>query len=53
MKLTIVLSLALLIGALLIAGCDKPQQPPQQPPQQEVDAADAIYTGGDIVTVSD
>ena len=49
MKLTITLSLALLIGATLIAGCDKPQQPPPQ----QVDAADAIYTGGDIVTVND
>jgi hypothetical protein len=38
-----------LIGATLIAGCDKPQQPPQQ----QVDAADAIYTGGDIITVND
>ena len=49
MRLTIAPSLALLIGATLIAGCDKPQQPPQQ----QVDAADAIYTGGDIVTVND
>jgi predicted amidohydrolase YtcJ len=48
-KLTFTLSLALLIGATLIAGCDKPQQPPPQ----QVDAADAIYTGGDILTVND
>ncbi len=54
MKLTIALSLALSIGATLIAGCDKPQQPPAaQTQQQQVDAADTIYTGGDIVTVND
>jgi hypothetical protein len=52
-KLTIALSLALSIGATLIAGCDKPQQPPAGQTPQQVDAADTIYTGGDIVTVND
>jgi hypothetical protein len=45
--------LALVVAGLL-TGCDKPQQPPAaQSPQQQVDAADTIYTGGDIVTVND
>jgi hypothetical protein len=52
-KLTIALSLALSIGATLIAGCDKPQQPPAGQTPQQVDAADTIFTGGDIVTVND
>jgi hypothetical protein len=37
-------SLAALIGFVLIMGCSR---------QQPIDAADAIYTGGDIVTVND
>jgi predicted amidohydrolase YtcJ len=39
----------------LIAGCDKPQPtaatPPQ--PQAQIDAAEIIYVGGDIVTIND
>jgi predicted amidohydrolase YtcJ len=48
------MSILALVMACLIAACDKPQQQaaPQQSPKQ-VDAADAIYTGGDIVTMND
>jgi predicted amidohydrolase YtcJ len=46
-KSTTVLSAALLIGATLTAGCGKPQS------RQQLDAADAIYIGGDIVTIDD
>jgi predicted amidohydrolase YtcJ len=42
-----------LIMACLLAACDKPRQQATQPPTQQVDAADAIYTGGDIVTMND
>jgi hypothetical protein len=39
----------------MIAGCDKPQPtvatPPQ--PQAQIDAAEIIYVGGDIVTIND
>jgi hypothetical protein len=41
--------LSLLIGATLLAGCDTSRQASQR----QVDAADSIYTGGDIVTVND
>lgn len=45
--------LALAIACLL-AACDGPQQPPTpQASLQQVDVADAIYTGGDIVTMND
>ena len=40
--------------ACLVAACDKPQQQvAPQPSLQQVDSADAIYTGGDIVTLND
>lgn len=44
------------LGALaMIAGCDKPQTtaatPP--PPQAQVDTAEVIFVGGDIVTIDD
>jgi predicted amidohydrolase YtcJ len=44
------------LGALaMIAACDKPQPtaatPPQ--PQAQIDAAEIIYVGGDIVTIND
>jgi predicted amidohydrolase YtcJ len=43
-----------LVMAVLVAACDKPQQQvAPQPSLQQVDAADAIYTGGDIVTLND
>jgi predicted amidohydrolase YtcJ len=46
------------VGAGLLGGCGKPPEPapPLPPPQAaapQVDAADTIYAGGDIVTVND
>ena len=42
------------LGALvMIAGCDKPQPTAATPPQPQVDAAEIIYVGGDIVTIND
>jgi predicted amidohydrolase YtcJ len=48
-KLTRAVSAALVIAAALAAGC----KTSNLPEEQRVDAADAIYTGGDIVTVND
>lgn len=45
-----------LLTAGLLTGCGKPAQPASPPaPQaaQPVDAADTIYTGGEIVTIND
>ncbi len=43
-----------LVMACLVAACGKPQQQvAPQPSLQQVDSADAIYTGGDIVTLND
>jgi len=57
MKFVLVLPALGLATAGLLTGCGKPQDPaPTQAPQvaqQQVDAADTIYTGGDIVTVND
>ena len=57
MESRIQLTLLALLGAALIAGCDKPQPPAAKapPPQAQapVDAADVIYVGGDIVTIND
>jgi predicted amidohydrolase YtcJ len=40
---------------LPLTGCDKPQAPAkaQQAPQPQIDAAEIIYIGGDIVTIND
>jgi hypothetical protein len=54
MKLPIPTLLLAVAAAGLIAGCDRPQPAAAvQAPQQSVEAADTIYTGGDIVTVND
>jgi predicted amidohydrolase YtcJ len=37
----------------MIAGCDKPQPTAPTPPQAQIDAAEIIYVGGDIVTIND
>jgi predicted amidohydrolase YtcJ len=39
----------------MIAGCDKPQPTAATPtqPQAQIDAAEIIYVGGDIVTIND
>ena len=42
-----------LVMTCLVAACDKPQQQLAPKWMQQVDAADAIYTGGDIVTMND
>lgn len=44
MKFTAPLSFAALLGAILISGCDT---------RLPIDAADSIYTGGDIITMND
>ncbi len=46
------------VALAAIAGCDNPQPPsamapPSQVQQSQVDAADTIYVGGDIVTIDD
>jgi predicted amidohydrolase YtcJ len=43
-----------LLTAVLLSGCDKPQSTPVPPAQQaQMQAADLIFVGGDIVTVND
>ncbi len=43
-----------LLGACLLTGCDKPREATApQPVQSQIDAADTIYTDGEIVTVND
>lgn len=51
-------SLVAFVILAAIAGCDNPQQPPAKAPppqaqQPQIDAADTIYVGGDIVTIND
>ena len=53
MKLAIVVPAFALMTAGLLAGCGKSPEPAPQPAQAPIDAADMIYTGGDIVTVND
>lgn len=47
--------IAALFALTMIAGCDKPQPtaatPP--PPQAQIDTAEIIFVGGDIVTIND
>ena len=58
MKMPHSTSLLALVAAGFIVGCDKPQSPAASAPvpqaqQPQIDAADAIYVGSDIVTVDD
>lgn len=50
-------SIAALCALAMIAGCDKPQPtavtPPQPQAQAQIDTAEIIYVGGDIVTIHD
>jgi predicted amidohydrolase YtcJ len=55
MNFTITRSLAAFLALTAIAGCDNPQPPATKSaaPQAQIDAADTIYVGGDIVTIND
>jgi predicted amidohydrolase YtcJ len=53
MKLMYSTAVLTLVTAGLIAGCDKPQPPAAPQAQAPIEAAEVIYTGGDIVTVND
>ena len=54
MKLSHFLFPLALLSACLLTGCEKPKEAPApQPVLPQVDAADTIYTDGEIVTVND
>ena len=54
MKLFLSIPTFALVTACLLTGCGKSPEPtPPQAAKQQVDAADTIYTGGEIVTVND
>ncbi len=54
MKLSLSIPAIALLTACLLTGCGKSQEStPPQAAVQQVDAADTIYTGGEIVTVND
>jgi len=58
MKWAIPRLFAALFALATLAGCDNPQPPPAKtlPPQtqqRQIDAADTIFVGGDIVTIND
>ena len=48
-------SIAALFALAMIAGCDKPQPTAATPPpsQAQIDTAEIIFVGGDIVTIND
>ena len=57
MKLALLTPALAVAAACLLPGCDKPPDPApplaSQAAQPQVDPADTIYTGGDIVTMND
>ena len=58
MKWTISRLFAALVALATVAGCDSPQPPAAKSPppptqQRQIDAADTIFVGGDIVTIND
>jgi len=53
MDFKITRSLAALLALVAITGCDNPQPPAVKSDPPQIDAADTIYVGGDIVTIND
>jgi predicted amidohydrolase YtcJ len=53
MKWTIPRLFAALFALATVAGCDSPQPPPAKSPPPQINAADTIFVGGDIVTIND
>jgi predicted amidohydrolase YtcJ len=55
MKLTIPRLFGALLALAAVAGCDNPQPPAAKapPPQAQIEAADTVYVGGEIVTIND
>lgn len=53
MKWAIPRLFAALFALAAVAGCDSPQPPPAESPPPQINAADTIFVGGDIVTIND
>jgi predicted amidohydrolase YtcJ len=53
MKWAIPRLFAALFALAAVAGCDSPQPPPAKSPPPQINVADTIFVGGDIVTIND